>query len=197
MSIKAMIGNLMFEIVCYLGGTAGDLVVGTVDSRGCTIQNGTVACDTERQRLKKSWQFCNDAGKLQYINRIKQQYRSIPSHDINFHINNAHDFIAVCVKRQSTAQWASNRFKELHTAQVWQEMSSVNQADTVEKYAQDILDWSSWIQTSTNRVIFLEDILDGCMIQKLSSIINIDEIDTDFYNKWLKTHHETSHDTCT
>jgi hypothetical protein len=76
-------------------------------------------------------------------------------------------------------------------------MSSVNQADTVEKYAQDILDWSSWIQTSTNRVIFLEDILDGCMIQKLSSIINIDEIDTDFYNKWLKTHHETSHDTCT
>lgn len=187
----------MFNIVCYLGGTGGDIVVATIDSTGCSLNQNSVVYDSQRQHLKKSWQFSNDAGKLQYLNHIKQSYRSIPSHDTNFHINHGHDFIAVVVANQSTALWASNRFKNLHRPEVWKEMSSINQADTVEKYAHDILDWSTWIQSYTNKIIFLEDILDGCIEQKLCSIIHTDNIDSKFYHQWLQVQNETSNHTCT
>ena len=94
--------------------------------------------------------------------------------------------------RSSTALWASQRFRDLHRPQVWEQMVSVNNADTIEKYAQDILDWSSWIKQETDRVIYLEDILDGCNREVLSSIITIEPAGVDFYKHWLESQYENS-----
>lgn len=176
----------MFDIVCYLGGTCGDLVTAVIDSNGCKIQSGSVTLNQERQRLKKSWQFSSDADRDIYLTQITQVYRSVPSHDVEYHLRSGHSFIAIVVESKTTANWASKRFKSLHKTHVWEEMISVNHADTLEKYAQDMLDWGSWIKQHTNRIISLEDILNGRMEQKLSSIINQNSIDTNLYNQWLQ-----------
>lgn len=186
----------MFDIVCYLGGTCGDLVVAMLDSKDCNLNHDAVVCNPERQRLKKSWQFATDLERNQYLSTIQQHYRSIPSHDTEYHLRNSHQFIAVVVQQMTTALWASQRFRKLHSDKVWQQMVEVNQANTVEKYAQDILDWSSWIQSRCERVIALEDILGGRAESRLYSIINNTTIDNDFYHQWLKAQNETGNYTC-
>lgn len=190
MNTKAPTG--MFEIVCYLGGTCGDLVVAMIDNCNATIKNGAVKIDLERQQLKKSWQFQNDQERNLYVNGMKYRYKSIPSHDTDYHLRNNQSFSAIVVKEKSTAKWAAQRFKDLHRAHVWEEMTSVNAANTVEKYAQDMLDWSSWIRQHTNRIISLEDILDGCVCEVISRIITIDPAGVNFYKQWLQAQNENS-----
>lgn len=182
----------MFDIVCYLGGTGGDLIVAMIDSTGVTIENSTVQISRERQGLKKSWQFQNDNDRNLYVEQMRTQYKSIPSHDPEYHLRNKQSFIAVVVNRKSTAEWAANRFKNLHRPHVWQEMQSVNNADSIEKYTQDILDWSSWIKQHTEKTISLEDILNGCACEALSSIITIESAGVNLYNQWLQVQNEIS-----
>lgn len=183
----------MSEIICYLGGTCGDLVTASIDTTGCSMRHGAIVLAQDRQLLKKSWQFSNDAERDKYLARMAKVYKSVPSHDVDYHLRSGHSFIAIIVKNKSTANWASQRFKSLHKTHVWEEMKSVNQTDTVEKYAQDILDWSSWINQITTRTILLEDILNGCLEQKISSIINRALIDVNLYRQWLqKINYETS-----
>lgn len=182
----------MFDIVCYLGGTCGDLVVAMIDTSNAVIENGAVKIDTERQRLKKSWQFQNDQDRNLYLELMQRQYRSIPSHDPDYHLRNSQSFIAVVVKEKSTAKWAAQRFKDLHKTHVWQEMQSVNNANSIEKYAQDMLDWSSWIKQQTIQTISVEDIISGRAHDALSSIIAIDATGVNFYNQWLQVQNEIS-----
>jgi hypothetical protein len=182
----------MFDIVCYLGGTCGDLVVAMIDSSGAAVENGAVKIDAERQRLKKSWQFQSDQDRNLYVESMQRQYRSIPSHDPDYHLRNNQSFVAVVVKEKSTARWAAQRFKDLHRTHVWQEMQSVNNADSIEKYAQDMLDWSSWINQYTTQTIGLEDIISGRAHDALSSIIAIDTTGINFYNQWLQVQNEIS-----
>jgi hypothetical protein len=188
-----MRGRPMFNIICYLGGTCGDLVTAVIDNAGCYIQGGAIALDHKRQLLKKSWQFSNDNARDEYVEQISQVYKSIPSHDVEYHLRSNHSFVAIVVNNKSTATWASSRFKSLHKAHVWEEMKSINQADTVEKYAQDMLDWSSWIKQNTTKTISLEDILNGCLEQRISSIINQAPIDINLYQQWQQQiNYETS-----
>jgi hypothetical protein len=182
----------MFNIVCYLGGTAGDLVVAMSDLRGSSLNQGRVLLDAERQKLKKSWQFDTDVDRIAYINSVKSQYNSVPSHDPEFHLRNDHSFIAIVVNHKSTAMWASTRFKNLHRPEVWNEMVAVNQTNTIEKYAQSMLDWSSWIRQQTNQVIELEDIIDGRISGAISNIISVDSPGIEFYNRWLAAQNENS-----
>ena len=188
-----MPGSLMFKIVCYLGGTCGDLVVSMLDSRNSSIKSGAVTSDPQRQRLKKSWQFENDEQRDIYLSQIQVQYKSIPSHDADYHTRNHQSFIAIAVANRSTAIWASNRFKALHCSQVWEQMVATNGANSIEKYAQDMLDWGTWIQSYTNRIIKLEDILEGRADTKISSIIETQDIDVNFYNQWLQIQNENIH----
>lgn len=183
----------MSDIICYLGGTCGDLVTAVIDNTGCYIQGEAIALDHNRQLLKKSWQFSNDNARDTYLEQISKVYKSIPSHDVEYHLRSNHSFIAIVVNNKSTATWASSRFKRLHKAHVWEEMKSINQADTVEKYAQDMLDWSSWIKQNTTKTISLEDILNGCLEQRISSIINQAPADINLYQQWQQQiNYETS-----
>jgi hypothetical protein len=182
----------MFDIVCYLGGTCGDLVVAMIDTSNAVVENGAVKIDMERQRLKKSWQFQSDQDRNLYVESMQCQYRSIPSHDPDYHLRNNQSFIAVVVKEKSTAKWAAQRFKDLHKTHIWQEMQSVNNANSIEKYAQDMLDWSSWIKQHTVQTISVEDIINGRAHDALSSIIAIDAKGINFYSQWLQVQNEIS-----
>lgn len=182
----------MFDIVCYLGGTAGDLVTAMIDPGHAVLSNGAVMMNHERLRLKKSWQFATDHDRNCYVDAMKQHYKSIPSHDADYHIRANQPFIAMVVSDRPTAKWAAQRFKNLHSAQVWQRMQNVNNAETVDSYAQDMLDWSSWIKSYTNRTVNLEDVLDGRACEAVSAIISIDPVGETLYQQWLNFQNENS-----
>ena len=83
----------MIDIVCYTGGSCGDLITALIDGKGAHFRNKAVMFEQDRLRFKKPHTFANDEEKDQYLNEIANKYRSIPSHDLQYHIKSGHDFI--------------------------------------------------------------------------------------------------------
>ena len=52
-------------IICFAGGTAGDLVVGVLDPRNCLYDNqqGSITLEKDRYTMKKFWLFNNEQDK--------------------------------------------------------------------------------------------------------------------------------------
>jgi len=174
-----------------MGGTCGDLICVLFDSIDAEIYHNRVSLTLERQRLKKPHTFYNDEEKDQYLENISKIYKSIPSHDIEYHIRRQHEFIGIAVDEFKTALWAARRFKKLHKPQVWKEMQSACGAKTVEEYAQMMLDYSYMIKEQTSKIILLEEIISGQAIEKLQSLVN-KQLNCDFYQQWLKAQNGTS-----
>lgn len=179
----------MIEIVCYMGGTCGDLIAALIDPTDTRfkVSTRTVAHDEKRIKLKKPHLFVNDTDKDQYISDISQFYRSIPSHDIEYHSIRQHSFIGITVNNTKTAQWAAERFKQAHRPHVWEEMQKVCGAESIKDYAQMLIDYSSLIKNKTDRILTLESIQNGTIINDLEKIINrpIDKIGCNMYNSWI------------
>ena len=155
----------MTEIICYTGGTCGDMIAALIDPLDIVFCNGAVLHVSERTRLKKPHTFANDDEKDQYLAEV--DYLAIPSHDLNYHVTRNHSFISTIVTDMKTALWAATRFKQLHRPHVWEEMSRVCGAGTVKDYAQMLIDYSNMVQHLTNRTISVKDIRDGLAVEKL------------------------------
>jgi hypothetical protein len=178
-------------IVCYMGGTCGDLICALFDSEPADMYNNRVILSSERQHLKKPHTFDNNEGKDQYLDNISKIYKSIPSHDIEYHIQRQHEFVGIVVEQLDTALWSSQRFKELHRPYVWKEMQRSCGAKSVEEYAQMMLDYSYMIKQCTSKIITLEEILNGQAVKKLQSMVK-EQLNSNFYHQWLKVQHGTS-----
>ena len=157
-------GN-MIEIICYTGGSCGDLITALIDSKGAYFRNNIVMFEQDRLRFKKPHTFASDKEKDQYLNEIVNKYRSIPSHDLQYHIRRKHNFIGITVQDLNVARWAANRFKKLHRPHVWTEMIAVCGVTTVEDYAQIMIDFSNLVTQHTDRIITLESIKAGTVLQ--------------------------------
>ena len=176
------------KIVCYTGGTCGDLIAGMIDCRDITYRNSALAHDDFRQRLKKPNTFTSNEEKDKYIEEVSAQYNSIPSHDLNYHIKRKHPFISITVKDFDTALWAANRFKQLHRPHVWEEMQQACGSKTVEDYAQILIHYSNLVRKHTEQLITLESIIQGQAVDRLENILkrNLNNTEKDFYNNWLQ-----------
>lgn len=172
------------KIVCYTGGTCGDLMSALIDPAHVKFENMSVMHSPERRRLKKPHTFANNEEKDQYINNISAQYRSIPSHDLDYHIQRSHRFIAITVQDFEISLWAAARFKALHAPHVWQEMQAACGAATVGEYAQMLIDYSNMVVNHTTDIIKLEDIYNGQAIQALSNL-GINSPHKNLYQNWL------------
>lgn len=155
----------MIEIICYAGGTCGDLITALIDSKGAYFRNKAVMFEQDRLRFKKPHTFANDEEKDQYLHDMAIKYQSVPSHDIQYHIKRKHNFIGITVQDLNVAKWAANRFKELHRPHVWAEMAFACGVDSVEEYAQTMIDFSNIVTQHTDRIITLESIKDGVVLQ--------------------------------
>jgi len=155
----------MIEIICYAGGTCGDLITALIDSKGAYFQNTAVMFEQDRLRFKKLHTFANDEEKDQYLSEMTNKYKSVPSHDIQYHIKRKHNFIGITVKDFNIAIWAAKRFKELHRPHVWAEMASVCGVNSIEDYAQTMIDFSNIVIQHTDRIITLESIKNGVLLQ--------------------------------
>ena len=150
------------NIVCYTGGACGDMISAILDPTGTRFNNtAMIIDDVYRTRLKKPHLFQSDLEKDQYLIEIEKKYKSIPSHDLDYHIRKKHNFIGITVQDKTVALWAATRFKRLHGAHVWEEMNTVCGVGTVEGYAQIMIDFSDLIKQHTDRIVSLESILAG------------------------------------
>jgi hypothetical protein len=175
----------MFNIVCYTGGACGDLITALIDSSDVVLNNNVVHLPAERSKFKKPFLFNNELEKNLYLVEMKKRYRSIPSHDIEYHKDNSHDFIGITVTDYNLAVWAAQRFKKLHRDHVWEEMTKSCGANSVSDYAQILIDYSKMSEKFTNRIVRLEDIVNGNAIKSLSSFnIKVSDEAAKFYDTW-------------
>lgn len=171
-------------IVCFVGGTTGDIVTQILDPRELTL---------ERQRLKKSHLFANDLEKDVFLETT--QYASIPSHDFEYHRARQHKILGVVCRYMTNALWAAKRFKALHRPHVWKEMTEFCGADTVEAYAQMILDFGNMLEGHTTNVLYLDEIIAGRAIDRLTDL-GYQTPGKTKYKEWL-IDNETMHNTNT
>ena len=182
-------GHNTLNIVCYTGGTCGDLIAAMIDCRDSIIKNNSVVHHSYRQRLKKPHSFSDNLEKDNYIHEISTQYNSIPSHDLDYHISRNHHFISITVGDLDTAAWAAMRFKQLHRLHVWEEMQRACGANSIEEYTKILIYYSNMVKTCTDRIISLESILNGDAVEELEIIIgcNLSVSSKKFYYTWLQS----------
>ena len=175
----------MTNIICYTGGTCGDLLTAFFDTSKAKVDpNGSVLHDKHRTLLKKPHATC-ELEKIKFLQQC--QYLSVPSHSLQFHVDHAHDFYSVSVDSKADALWAAARFRDLHKPHVWLEMCQACGVDSIDGYAQTLLDYSNMVAHYTNKIVKLEYILDGSALDKISNICDC-ELDPEaakFYSDWL------------
>jgi hypothetical protein len=176
--------NSVTQIVCYTGGTCGDLITAMIDSRDARVSNNRIQHHKEREKLKKPHSFGDNNEKDLYLSMMSQVYCSLPSHDLDYHLDRGHEFITIVVKNFSTALWAADRFKKMHRPHVWEEMRKYCGATDVEDYARILIDFSNMVVIKTTKLIRLERILSGDADEDLSAILSRD-LNCDIYKQWL------------
>ena len=175
-------------IVCYTGGTCGDLITAMIDHRDATFNSTSVVHNEPRRQLKKPMSFANDETKDIYLQQILKQYNSIPSHDLDYHVKRKHQFISITVEDPTVALWAATRFKLLHRPHVWNDMQRACGASTIEDYAQILIHYSNMVKMYTDQIITLESIRHGTAILELEKLMH-SKISTggkNFYQTWLR-----------
>lgn len=175
-------------IVCYTGGTCGDLISAMVDPCGAVLntQTGTVELPQQRIKLKKPHLFASTADRDQYLQTIDAG-TCISSHDLEYHVEQQHQFISITVQDFDVALWAAQRFKNLHRPHVWQEMQTRCGASTVEQYAQILIDYSDMVIHKTRKIISLESIVSGQAAVTLENVLSttVGCEAKNFYQTWL------------
>jgi len=174
----------MVNIVCFMGGTAGDLVTALLDSRGVVMGPFSAEVPAHRTQLKKPHMFYNDSQKDSMLSSIDGV---VSSHDYDYHLRRGHKIIIVTVTDMDSAMWAATRFKDLHRNHVWAEMSAKCGAETIEQYAQMYLDFSIYaIENQNALTINLNDILNGNLLNCLRELnIPVSANAQELYNIWL------------
>ena len=165
-------GNSNIEIVCYMGGVCGDLVMSVIDSRDSVITDAHVMMPASRYKLKKPHLFQSSVEKDQYLIDIAASYKSIPSHDTEYHVERGHSFITSVITDVETALWAAARFKNYHRPQVWDEMLEKCGANSISDYADQLMRYSDRIQKHTTKVVNLNDIRSGNLLDKLQQFVS-------------------------
>jgi hypothetical protein len=135
----------------------------------------------DRSRLKKPHEFVNDTDKDQYLAEMATKYQSIPSHDLDYHARRQHEFIGIIVQDWDVALWAAQRFKDLHRPHVWTEMTAACGANSIEDYAQIMIDFSNLVVQHTDKIVTLESIRAGTALQNPV----LQNTDKNFYKIWL------------
>lgn len=160
-------------IICYTGGTGGDIVTQIIDDRDLL---------PERQQLKKPHLFTSDNEKDQYI--AHSIWNSLPSHDFEYHRKRQHAILGIHCRTWESAIWAATRFKSFHRPLVWKEMTAFCGADTVEAYAQMIIDFGNMLADYTDNVLYLDRIIAGHAIEDIKAL-GQPTPGIILYNEWL------------
>ena len=163
--------NQKLIVICYMGGTYGDMVAGLINEDLKTDAIWQVARPNEEMsKLKKPHTFSSDEEKDEYINSISLKYKCILSHDQDYHFNRNHNVLGIVVTNMKSALKCAKRFKAAHRTQVWKEMMDRCGAKTIEEYAEMMLHYSSAIEKQSKWIISTDEIEDGCVLEMITQI---------------------------
>jgi hypothetical protein len=171
------------NIIVYTGGTCGDLIGALIDPTNAKLTKTTITLDSMQTRLKKLSNFSNNNEKDIYLSNVK--FKSVTSHDLEYHKLRDHKFISIVVEDFDLALWAATRFKNLHRTQVWKEMSKISGANNTNEYAQIILDYSNMVKSFAYFTINLKEIVEGTVLQQMQQIIEPSKKSEKIYKQWL------------
>ena len=175
--------------VVYMGGCCGDVVSSLIDWQDSrfNVALRKMELPRERQRLKTFWEFGSDQEKDQYVESMQGRYLSLPSHDIEYHVRRGHDFVGITVTDPDVALWAAQRFKDSHRPVMWRRVCAHAGVAGVPEYADLMLHYSRMIETRTDQIIQLEDIVSGHAIPVIERWVGHplkESIRTNAYKNW-------------
>lgn len=178
-------------IICFAGGTSGDLAVSVLDPRNCTYdtKNGRIKIAMDRAGMKKFWKYNDVETKIQYIKQAFAMYDSLPSHDVDFHLANNHqEVIGITCFDENLREKSAIRFKDLHRSEVWDSLPKVCKTETVQQYSDDILQISRKLERAFT-TIDLSEIIKGDLISRFTGLgYEIGRESVKIYNDWLAHH---------
>lgn len=179
--------NSQVNIVCYTGGACGDLITALIEVGDTQIAGSAVKINKDRLKLKKPYLFSSDQEKDAYLNLVRSKYKSISSHDFEYHKKNNHKIIVIDVDDWDNALWAARRFKNLHKDVIWKQIMSDCNISSVTDYAKLMIDFSQMATNYATCSIKLSDITNGNLIEKLHTVykLQLDSSAEQFYKKWL------------
>ena len=114
-------------------------------------------------------------------------YRSLPSHDIDYHVRSGHTTIGITVHDTKIAKWAAQRFKSVHRPQVWQQVCKACGITTTRQYADLMLHYGNMLEKQLPNTIKLERIVAGNLKDDLESVLDkkLDQESVNVYRNWL------------
>ena len=175
------------DIICYMGGTCGDLVTSVIDSTNSTLDKSRIHTTMDRSKLKSGLFLKTEAEQLNYIKEMESKYLSIPSHNIDLHVKYQHSFITIVTENYGLALWCATRFKNLNTLNnVWTNMYG-NDA-IPDRHADSIIQSCKYLSLHTDRIIMLEDILSGNLLSNLSKYVKT-PLNEKLNEEWLSNQH--------
>lgn len=175
------------DIVLYMGGCCGDIITGLIDTKGVSItSDARCAVLKERARLKRGFEFENDAERDTYIQASSLHWKSLPSHDTEYHIRKQHDYIGIICKNEKVAYWSAERFRNLHRPVVWERMCKSIGITSTNEYAQNIIHYGNYIGPTAKNTLDIQDIIEGNAIEQLKTLTDIDSCANILYKQWIE-----------
>lgn len=158
-------------VICYMGGTYGDMIAGLINEDLKTDPLWRTAKPSEDiSRLKKPHNFADDSAKDEYVNSISSKYKCILSHDQDYHFNRNHDVLGIVVTSMKSALKCAKRFKTTHRPQVWKEMMDRCGAKNIEEYAEMMIHYGKMIEPQCKWIITTDEIENGQILERIESI---------------------------
>lgn len=154
------------------------MISAVIDSTGYTFEGDRFKPPLNKDMLKKP--NLTDAEYDQHMKSMALQYKSIPSHAIEYHIRKQHDCILVDITEPSMIDWCVDRRYRLYGEPQWltpDRRSPEFQKDFLIKKMNSALNHFP-------KTIKLRDILEGRMIPKLQQYVDI-ELNEKIYFDWL------------
>ena len=177
-------------VICYMGGTYGDMVAGLINEDLKTDAIWLVSRPNEEvSKLKKSHTFGSDQEKDEYVNRISSQYKCILSHDQDYHFSRNHNVLGIVVTNMKSALKCAKRFKAAHRAHVWKEMMDRCGAKTIEEYAEMMIHYGKMIEPQCKWIITTDEIENEQILERIESIVgtSLSKATKNAYKNWYYT----------
>jgi hypothetical protein len=164
------------NIIVYPPGAGGNLVSALIDDR-CYYYDGT-HFQTFRKKLKTITDIekMSDNERDSYLLQIREIYLSIPSHSIDYHINRKHDFILIAPVTDIEIRWCIERFSKIYP--------SIKHL--VENTEQAYRDFVTNGKQHTNKIITVDDIYSGKLIERLKEYVTT-TLNEQLYYTWLES----------
>ena len=163
------------HIILYQGGSGGDMLSAIIDNRDYYFDGNLFRLhnfDRIKLRNRKYVKGMTDIDRDMYIQETT--YKSLASHQLNYHIDRKHRYIHIDCSDPMMAKWIINRFHKLYDGEDWYQRT---QPDS-------ILNWAKRASEHAYLNIDLRDILNGKLIEILKPHVDT-PLNSVLYESWL------------